>query len=155
MVEEDIKKFRVTLKQEDPSTDIKNVKGMLSLDKNKIIFDPQNHDPDLERTYALNDLKSAICHYLENPIEPKAIKWSGKIAECLPTILDEIAPYSSRIEKRYPINWLALSLLEEDEYAWNILRNIGVPRDEFEDKLKEMISEKFDDEAHQAVTDEV
>lgn len=60
MEEEDIKKFRVILKQEDPSTDIKNVKGMLSFEKNQIKFMPQNLDPDLERIYALNDLKSAL-----------------------------------------------------------------------------------------------
>ncbi len=60
MEEEEIKKFRITLKQEDPSTNIKNVKGMLSLEKNKIIFIPQNRDPDLERTYALIDLKNAM-----------------------------------------------------------------------------------------------
>jgi len=101
----------------------------------------------------LDDLKSAICHYLDNPIEPKPIKWSGTIADCLPTILEEIAPYSARIEKRYPINWLAISLLEEDEYAWNILRDIGVPQDELKEKVSKLISEKFDDEASLAVVD--
>jgi len=101
----------------------------------------------------VDDLKSAICHYLDNPIEPKPIKWSGKIADCLPTILDEIAPYSSRIEKRYPINWLAISLLEEDRYVWRILRDIGVPREELEIKIKKMNAEKFDNEASLAVVD--
>lgn len=101
----------------------------------------------------LADLKGAICHYLDNPIEPKPIKWSGIIAECLPTILDEIAPYSSRIEKKYPINWLAISLLEEDEYAWNILRDIGVPQDELEEKVNKLNTEKFDGEAPLAIVD--
>ncbi len=73
MEEEDIKKFRATLKQEDPSTDIKNVKGMLSLEKNKIIFIPQNRDPDLERTYALNDLKSALLISIRERFKKKQI----------------------------------------------------------------------------------
>ncbi len=101
----------------------------------------------------LNDLKSAMCYYLENPIEPKPIKWSGRIADCLPIILDEIAPYSSRIEKRYPINWLAISLLEEDEFAWKVLRNTGIPNDELEEIIKKMIAEKFDNEASLAIVD--
>ncbi len=101
----------------------------------------------------LDDLKSAICHYLDNPIEPKPIKWFGLIAECLPTILEEIAPYSSRIEKKYPINWLAISLLEEDEFAWRILRDIGVPQDELKEKISKLITEKFDGESSLAIVD--
>lgn len=101
----------------------------------------------------LSDLKGAICHYLDNPIESKPIKWSGTIAECLPTILEEIAPYSSRIEKKYPINWLAISLLEEDEYAWRILRDIGVPQDELRDKINKLITEKFAGDSSLAIVD--
>ncbi|MGC9780851.1 MAG: ferrous iron transport protein B [Candidatus Heimdallarchaeota archaeon] len=92
----------------------------------------------------IDELKSAICHFLDNPVGPRPIKWTGEIAESIALILEEIAPYSSRIERKYPINWLAISLLEEDAYVWNILRDIGVPHEELEDKIKKIVEEKFD-----------
>ena len=59
MDEKDIMKFRVILKHEDPSTDIKNVKGLLTFQKNLIIFLPQNRDPNFERSYPINELVTA------------------------------------------------------------------------------------------------
>ncbi len=59
MKEKDIIKYRVILKHEDPSTDISNVKGVLSFQRNEIFFTPHDLDPNLERTYALNELTSA------------------------------------------------------------------------------------------------
>ena len=59
MAEKDIIQFRVILKHEDPSTDIKNVKGLLTFQKNMIIFIPQNRDPNLERSYPINELINA------------------------------------------------------------------------------------------------
>jgi rRNA-processing protein FCF1 len=53
------KQFRVILKREEPSTDIKNVKGILSFQKNKFIFLPRDYNKNLERTYTLSHLKSA------------------------------------------------------------------------------------------------
>jgi hypothetical protein len=57
--EKDIKKFRVILKNEDPSTDIKNVKGLLTFQKNMVIFIPQSRDPYLERSYPMNEFVNA------------------------------------------------------------------------------------------------
>jgi hypothetical protein len=57
--EKDIMKFRVILKYEDPSTDIKNVKGLLTFQKNMVVFLPQNRDPNLERSYPINELVKA------------------------------------------------------------------------------------------------
>ncbi len=59
MEEKDIKKFRVILKHEDPSTDIKNVKGLLTFQKNMVIFIPQSRDPYLERSYPMNEFVNA------------------------------------------------------------------------------------------------
>ena len=59
MAEKDIIQYRVILKHEDPSTDIKNVKGLLTFQKNMIIFFPQNRDPNLERSYPINELIKA------------------------------------------------------------------------------------------------
>lgn len=59
MDEKDIIQFRVILKHEDPSTDIKNVKGLLTFQKNMMIFIPQNRDPNLERSYPMKDFVNA------------------------------------------------------------------------------------------------
>ncbi|UCE13671.1 MAG: hypothetical protein JSV04_00515, partial [Candidatus Heimdallarchaeota archaeon] len=60
MEENSISKFRIILKQEDPSTDIENIKGTLTFQKTSIQFIPQTLDPTLERTYALGDLTNAV-----------------------------------------------------------------------------------------------
>ncbi|MFX0185622.1 MAG: hypothetical protein ACFE95_21265 [Candidatus Hodarchaeota archaeon] len=54
------KQFRVILKREEPSTDMKNVKGVLSFQKNKLIFLPRDYNKDLERIYSLSHLKMAM-----------------------------------------------------------------------------------------------
>ena len=59
MDEKDISKFRVILKREDPSIDIKNVKGLLIFQKNMLVFTPQNRDPNLERSYLIKELVNA------------------------------------------------------------------------------------------------
>jgi hypothetical protein len=52
----EIKNFRVILKKEEPSTDIKNVSGVLSFLQSKIQFLPSKSNPNLERTYNSSDL---------------------------------------------------------------------------------------------------
>ena len=91
----------------------------------------------------IDELRTAICHFLENPVTPKPIKWTGKIAESMAMILEEIAPYSARIEKKYPINWLAVSLLEQDNFAWSILRDKGIPQDDLKLEVEKIIAEDF------------
>lgn len=59
MEEKEVIKFRVILKQEDPSTDIKNIKGILIFQKNKIIFTPIDSDPNHKRVYTINDITDA------------------------------------------------------------------------------------------------
>ncbi|NHJ84381.1 MAG: ferrous iron transport protein B [Asgard group archaeon] len=93
--------------------------------------------------FGIRVLKRDICAALENPTNPKPIKWSGNIAESLKLILEEIAPFSARIEKRYPIYWLAVSLLEEDEFAYKIIEDIGINREDLENKIKGLIETKF------------
>lgn len=59
MEEKDIIKFRVFLKHENPSTDIKNVEGLLTFQKKMIIFFPRSRDPNLERSYPMNEFVNA------------------------------------------------------------------------------------------------
>ncbi|MFX0014202.1 MAG: hypothetical protein ACFE98_06380 [Candidatus Hermodarchaeota archaeon] len=73
MAEKDIIKFRVILKQEDPSTDIKNTKGVLIFQKNKIIFNPNNLDPNLKRTYSIDDLTKAILITIRERLKKKQV----------------------------------------------------------------------------------
>lgn len=73
MEEKDIIKFRVILKQEDPSTDIKNVKGILTFQKNMMNFIPQNLDPNLERTYTTRDLTRATLVTVREWVKKKEI----------------------------------------------------------------------------------
>lgn len=101
----------------------------------------------------IDELKAAICYYLDNPIKSMPVKWSGEIAKCLQVILEAIAPYDTRFRHKFPINWLAISLLEEDEYAWNVLKEAGLSESDFEEKIKLIISEKFQGDASVAVVD--
>jgi hypothetical protein len=71
--EKDTIKFRVILRQEDPSTDIKNVKGILSFQKKKIGFTPHDFNPNLERTYSTSDLTSAILSTVRDRLKKKEI----------------------------------------------------------------------------------
>jgi ferrous iron transport protein B len=101
----------------------------------------------------IDELRAAICYHLDNPIKPNPIKWTGEIANCLQVILEAIAPYDARFRQKYPINYLAISLLEEDEYAWNELKNAGLSTTELEDKIKTIISEKFQGDAGVPIVD--
>ncbi|MBK5112162.1 MAG: ferrous iron transport protein B [Candidatus Heimdallarchaeota archaeon] len=139
------------------------VLNMMDLAEGKgLTIDVENLSNNLEipiietiasKEIGLDELKGAICHYLDNPIKPKPIKWAGKIAECLPAILKEIAPYSSRIERKYPINWLAISLLEDDDFAWHILHDIGVSQEDFEEKIDCLVEDNFDGDSSLAIVD--
>ncbi|MHA2292663.1 MAG: hypothetical protein ACXACK_10905 [Candidatus Hodarchaeales archaeon] len=67
------KKFRVILKYEDPSTDIKNTRGVLIFKENKIKFIPQVPEINLERSYSMNDLSGAIKVSLREWLKKKEI----------------------------------------------------------------------------------
>ena len=53
-----LKSYRVVLKKENPSTDIKNVQGVLNCQESDIIFSPQHPASNMRRTYSLKDLQS-------------------------------------------------------------------------------------------------
>ncbi|NHK30507.1 MAG: ferrous iron transport protein B [Asgard group archaeon] len=101
----------------------------------------------------IDELRAAICYHLDNPTKPNPVKWSGEIANCLQVILEAIAPYDTRFRQKYPINYLAISLLEEDEYAWNELKNTGFSTPELEEKIKSIISDKFQGNATIPIVD--
>ncbi|MFX1282238.1 MAG: hypothetical protein ACFFB5_01225 [Promethearchaeota archaeon] len=73
MKEKDIIKYRVILKKEDPSTDISNVKGILSFQRNNLIFTSDDLDPNLERTYAINELTNATILLMREWFKKKEI----------------------------------------------------------------------------------
>ncbi len=101
----------------------------------------------------ITKLKNAIYENLDHPVKPKPIIWKGNIEAALQVILNEIAPYSSRIEKRYPLNWLAISLLENDKYAWEIAIDSGIPENELKEKIETVTRENFKDDAVIAIVD--
>lgn len=57
--ENEIIKFRVILKKEDPSTDIKNINGVLYLENKNLVFTSERLDPSLYREYNMKDLVDA------------------------------------------------------------------------------------------------
>ncbi len=134
--------------------DLAEQKGLV-VDSNKL---SQNLGVPIIETIAakekgIAELKDAICYFLDNPTKSKPIIWSGEIAKCLQVILEAIAPYDTRFKHKYPINYLAISLLEEDEYAWNILKEAGFTTIELEEKIKSIIDEKFRGDAGVAIVD--
>ncbi|MBN1328379.1 MAG: ferrous iron transport protein B [Candidatus Heimdallarchaeota archaeon] len=98
-------------------------------------------------------LKRTICQQLDTPIIPNPIIWTGKIGKSVQIILNEIAPYSSRIEKKYPINWIAISMLEKDKFAWQILSEARIPVDDIEEKINEIIKKDFSGDSVVSVVD--
>ena len=56
----ELKRFRVILNKEEPSTDIKNITGIITFEGNNIKFTPQTLDPNLERVYTITDLTNAV-----------------------------------------------------------------------------------------------
>ncbi|HUT82608.1 MAG TPA: ferrous iron transport protein B [Candidatus Bathyarchaeia archaeon] len=101
----------------------------------------------------IKKLKRTICQQLETPIIPNAIIWIGKIGKSVQLILNDIAPYSSRIEKKYPINWIAISLLENDEFAWKVLSDIKFSKEELKEKVKDIIKNDFASDSVVSVVD--
>jgi len=101
----------------------------------------------------ISKLKAAIMQHIEKPIKPKPIIWGGKIEASLQVILNEIAPYSARIEKKYPLNWLAISLLENDKFAWEIVTDCGIPREALKEKIESITKNEFKGDAVIAVVD--
>lgn len=95
----------------------------------------------------LDELKGKICECLTSPNLTKPLAWNKKTDESITKILEAISPYSSRIERKYPLQWVATSLLEEDDYVWELIEKIGVSREELEPKIAKLIDENFDGDA--------
>ncbi len=95
----------------------------------------------------LDELKGKICECLTSPNLAKPLVWNKKTDENIAKILESISPYTSRIEKKYPLEWVATSLLEEDDYVWELIENIGVSREDLGPKLTKLIDENFDGDA--------
>ncbi|MFX1506443.1 MAG: hypothetical protein ACFFDC_10040 [Promethearchaeota archaeon] len=138
MDEKDIIKFRVILKHEDPSTDIKNVKGLLTFQKNMLIFLPENRDPNLERSYPINELVTAelvisrewfkrrelvVAHFSRNNV-PVSVYFEA-IDLSPDYLLQEILKYKEMIEKG-SISGVVGSLFEKiSEEGQKIVREFG------------------------------
>lgn len=95
----------------------------------------------------VNTLKAKICEMLTAPNTAKPIEWSGKIKSSVETIIELIEPYSKRLERNHPIEWIATSLLEEDNYVWDIIEGIGLKREILEPDVKKLIDDNFDGDA--------
>ena len=95
----------------------------------------------------IKTLKAKICEMLAAPNTAKPIEWSGKIKSSLDTIKELIEPYASRLERNHPIEWIAASLLEEDEYVWQIVERIGLKREILEPEIKKLIDDNYDGDA--------
>jgi len=95
----------------------------------------------------IKTLKAKICEMLTAPNTAKQIEWSGKIRFSLDTIIELIGPYSSRLSRNHPIEWLATSLLEEDEYVWKIIEDIGLKREILEPDIKKLLDDNFEGNA--------
>ncbi len=95
----------------------------------------------------LDELKGKICECLTSPNLAKPLVWNKKTGENIAKILESISPYTTRIEKKYPLEWVATSLLEEDDYVWGLIENIGVSREELGPKITKLIDENFDGDA--------
>jgi len=95
----------------------------------------------------LDELKGKICECLTSPNLAKPLVWNKKTGENIEKILESISPYTSRIEKKYPLEWVATSLLEEDDYVWELIENIGVSREELGPKITKLLEENFDGDA--------
>ncbi|HUU77267.1 MAG TPA: ferrous iron transport protein B [candidate division Zixibacteria bacterium] len=91
----------------------------------------------------IHELKSKICEMLTAPNVSESIIWNKRVTDAIDQILNYIEPYSSRIEKRFPLKWIATLLLESDEYAWQILEHLGILREELEPKIMKLIDEKL------------
>ena len=138
MEEKDIKRFRVLLKHEDPSTDIKNVKGLLTFQKNMIIFIPQNRDPNLERSYPINELTNAelirsrewlikkelvLLHFSRNNVSVSVCFESVDLSPNY--LLQEILKYQEMISKS-SLSGVVGSLFEKiSEEGQKIVREFG------------------------------
>ena len=138
MDEKDIKRFRVLLKHEDPSTDIKNVKGLLTFQKNMIIFIPQNRDPNLERSYPINELTNVelirsrewlikkelvLLHFTRNNVSVSVCFESVDLSPNY--LLQEILKYQEMISKS-SISGVVGSLFEKiSEEGQKIVREFG------------------------------
>ncbi|MFX1517625.1 MAG: hypothetical protein ACFFC6_15075, partial [Promethearchaeota archaeon] len=136
--EKDIKRFRVLLKHEDPSTDIKNVKGLLTFQKNMIIFIPQNRDPNLERSYPINELTNAelirtrewlikkelvLLHFSRNNVSVSVYFESVDLSPNY--LLQEILKYQEMISKS-SLSGVVGSLFEKiSEEGQKIVREFG------------------------------
>ena len=53
----DIKTYRVILKKEEPSTDLKNELGVIKCQEAMIVFSPQKSDDNMSRSYPMKDLQ--------------------------------------------------------------------------------------------------
>ncbi|MHA1124058.1 MAG: ferrous iron transport protein B [Candidatus Heimdallarchaeota archaeon] len=95
----------------------------------------------------VKSLKAKICEMLTAPNTAKEIKWSSKIRSSLDAIIELIEPYSSRLARNHPIEWIATSLLEEDDYVWKIIEDIGLKREILEPDIKKLLEENFDGDA--------
>ena len=73
VVDMDIKSFRVILKKENPSTGIKDIRGVLKCQDSSFIFTPESSDETLKRNYSIKDLKSITPALLNHWLRKKRV----------------------------------------------------------------------------------
>ena len=95
----------------------------------------------------ISELKTKICDMLNAPNVSKPVVWNRKVTEAIDDIVELLNPFATRIERRFPLRWIATSLLEKDDYVWKLLENSRIPRDELEPKVNEVINQKFGGDA--------
>ena len=95
----------------------------------------------------LDELKGKICECLTSPNLAKPLAWDKKVEENISKVQELIEPFTSRVEKKYPLHWVATSLLEEDDYVWDLIENIGVSRKQVGPEIKKLIDSNFSGDA--------
>jgi ferrous iron transport protein B len=70
-------------------------------------------------------LKSSICELLATGVETTPLTYNGDVGKAISEVEAEI---KSIVGTKYPASWLAISLLENDESAWEIANSLGITK---------------------------
>ena len=97
-----------------------------------------------------DELKNQISKVLETGFDGEPLLFSNATGEAISTVAEEI---SSLLGKKYSANWLAASLLENDEVAWEFAKPFGITKEKFLEKINEQIETKLNGDGMVAITD--
>ncbi|MEA2071251.1 MAG: ferrous iron transport protein B [Asgard group archaeon] len=94
----------------------------------------------------LPELRDAICKYSKNPPEYSPLIWPKEIEKVIQEISEKIISYNPDLGETYPLKRLVTSLLEDDEKAWRIVKEAGIPKQELEFLINDIQENKFNGE---------